>query len=1125
MLRRTSALWRTGGLIAGLLLGAAAAEAQSTFGTLTGSVTDPSGAAISGAAVTVTNKLTQAARSVVTDANGSYQAPHLDAGVYTLKFSMTGFADRARETELLARQTVRVDARLEIAAATQEVDVVAEPAVVETDSATLDNSKSGSDINSLALNFRTTNDTSPIVVATLAPTVQPDRSGAISVSGNLPFMTSFSIDGISTQRTRGGGPSRDLFPSVESIEEFKVSTANTSAEFMQVTDITTTSKSGTNAFHGSVFGFYQDSALNSVSRFAPKDPVTGEPIKPEVTGKSFGGSLGGPIVKDRTFFFLSYEGVRRPNQQTLSQLVPPDAFRSGDLSSIVRQLVDPLTGLPFPNNQIPVHPSSAQILATLYERQNQATGTRLNQPNYIVNAPGDFTVDGFDARLDQRFGDQNKIFARYTHKNVDLAGPSATLTRIPGGGAGGGNYNTKQGEAFARIEVRQLAIVHSYVASPTILNELRFGYSKTQESNGYPLAAQGGDLIRQYGFTGLPPTPASGGIPSFEFGDGTFIPTGGAKPRNILSRTYQINDNLTWIKGRHTLKAGIDFQRVEYEDQVTFFDGEEFGRYFFDGSYSGNAFADFLLGIPTFTSYAQNSPDGSPYANHYAFYVQDDWRPTPNLTVNYGLRYDIRSPMRDRSNQLGNFDRDFPGGRVVVSNEAQLAQVPPSLRAALPNTPFVTADVVGLDETLRRTDKNNFNPRLGVAWRPFGDNRTVVRGGFGMYTVPLYGSVNYSLLGVVTSDVPIFRNQRRPDGSYAIRFPNVAPAAVRAAGGAQDFRRANDFELQDPRVTQWTLTFERELGGEIVGRASYVGSKTTDIVWSPDLNQVPANTLGYSAVANTRPYRDWNVVTTRDNGSRARYDALILELNKRTRGGLGFNASYTLAYNKSDSGGAVPTGFVAENGPNVLDLFRGDSDYGDVAFTRRHRFVATFLWQVPVGKGRHFGTDMGGLADFFLGGWDLTGIGLLQSGPFLTPSFSNADPSGTGSTTRGFTSTQRPDCVGDGSLDNPTSDAYFDRAAFVRPANNIGRFGNCGVGTLIGPGTQVFSLTVGKSFKVVGASHLRFEAAFSNLFNIENLDVPGTLAITSTAFGRITATQAVDQAGPRTIQFSLRYTF
>src|SRR5262249_40924682 len=202
----------------------------------------------------------------------------------------------------------------------------------------------------------------------------------------------------------------------------------------EFTDINTTSKSGSNAFHGSAFAYYQDSSLNSVSRFAPKD-ASGKPIKPDVTGKSFGGSLGGPIIKDRTFFFLSYEGVRRPNEQTLSQLVPPDVFRRGDLPSIAPPLINPFTGQPFPNNQIPVNPASASILETLYEHQNQP-GTSLGQPNYVINAPGDFTVDGFDGRLDHRFGEKQKVFARYTHKDVGTLGPSASLTRIPGPSSG-----------------------------------------------------------------------------------------------------------------------------------------------------------------------------------------------------------------------------------------------------------------------------------------------------------------------------------------------------------------------------------------------------------------------------------------------------------------------------------------------------------------------------------------------------------------------------------------------------------------------------------------------------------------------------------------------------------------
>jgi hypothetical protein len=278
-------------------------------------------------------------------------------------------------------------------------------------------------------------------------------------------------------------------------------------------------------------------------------------------------------------------------------------------------------------------------------------------------------------------------------------------------------------------------------------------------------------------------------------------------------------------------------------------------------------------------------------------------------------------------------------------------------------------------------------------------------------------------------------------------------------------------------------------------------------------------------VKGTRPFTDWNVVTTRANNARSRYDALGLDLNKRLSDGLTVNASYTLARQLSDAAGAVPTAFAAENGATTANLFRGDDDYGNVAFTRRHRFVSTFLFELPFGRNRRFASNIGRGLDAVIGGWDLTGVTLFQSGPFLTPSFSNGDPSGTGTTTRGFTATQRPDRVGDGHLDNPTADAYFDRSAFVRPADNIGRFGTAGVGILVGPGTKVFSMTVGKAFATAGSSRLRFEMAFSNLFDLENLDVPSNMNITSSAFGRITGTQTVDQAGPRTVQFSLRYSF
>ncbi len=1083
--------------------------AQSTFATLTGVVTDSSGAVLPGTAITIRNAATGAERTVVSEDAGQFQVANLDAGNYELEAHLDGFANLARRVELLARQTVRADLQLQIAGTAERIEVSAVRPVIETERAAIDSSTSGDDIGKLALNFRASNNTSPIAVATLTQGVQQDRAGSISLAGALPFMTSFSVDGISTQRVRYGGPSKDLFPSVESIGEFKVTTANTSAEFMQVTDITTTTKSGTNQVHGAAFWFSQDSALSASTRFTPRDD-SGNVIKPDIQANSFGISGGGPIVQNRAFFFATYEGARRPNEETLNQIVPPDAWRAGDLSSVSSPIRNPATGQPFPNNQIPVNAVSARILEAFYERQNQPTGSATGAPNYIINAPGDFSVDGIDGRVDYNLGANQKVFGRMTWKNAENSGAT-------------GNWNTKQGDPFRRTEVRQLAASHNWVHG-ALVNELRGGWSNTVEKDSYANALEGPDLVANTGLVGLPGPPGTGGFPHFQFNDGSFISTGGVKPFDILSRVVQGSDTVTWLAGRHTLKTGVDIQYVEYRDQISFFDGEELGRYEFDGSFTGSAFADFLLGMPHFTGYILPAPDVNPYSTYYAFFAQDTWRPTRTLTVDLGLRYDLRPPMKDRSNQLGNFDPDFPGGRVIVSDEAGLAMVPAFVRNSVPNTPFVTADEAGLPKTLRFTDKNNFSPRIGVAWRPSEDSRTVVRGGFGLYTVPLLGSVNYSMVATVTAAAPAFANS----ATNPFVFPNVSSSASAQDSvppGTLDFRRANQIHMNDPRTMQWNLTVERDLGWNTGARVSYVGSTTKDLIWSPDLNQVPSNTLGYDAVRATRPFLDWNVVTTRANDPRSRYDALGLELNKRFSDGLTLNASYTLAKHRSDVAGAVPTSFAAENGATALDLFRGDADYGNVAFTRRHRFVSTFLYQLPIGRDRRFLNGIGRSLDLLVGGWDVTGVTLFQSGPFLTPSFSDGDPSGTGTTVRGFTATQRPDQIADANLANPTADAYFDPAAFVRPADNIGRFGNAGVGILVGPGTRVFSMTLGKSFATLGVSRLRVEVAFSNLFNIENLDVPSNLSVTSSAFGRITGTQTVDQAGPRTIQFSLRYTF
>jgi hypothetical protein len=317
------------------------------------------------------------------------------------------------------------------------------------------------------------------------------------------------------------------------------------------------------------------------------------------------------------------------------------------------------------------------------------------------------------------------------------------------------------------------------------------------------------------------------------------------------------------------------------------------------------------------------------------------------------------------------------------------------------------------------------------------------------------------------------------------------------------------------------LTFEQELGWDTALRLTYNGQHAINLTVSPDLNQIPANTIGFAAANRNRPFPNWNIIFTRDNGGSSKYHGLTTEVNRRFSDGLQFQSSWVWSKNLSNADGAAPGGFGAENGPRLLDRFNLAADSGNVAFTRRHRFLTTFIWEVPVGRGRAFLKSVPGVVDQVLGGWQLSGITLFQTGPFLTPTMSGTDPSGTGASRR---SSQRPDLVGNPKPSAQTAAQWFNRSAYVVPANNIGRFGNASVGTLVGPGTKNFSMALAKKFRFTEEVSLRYEATFSNLFNHTNLGNPGTNVSTS-SFGVITSVQSAEGAGPRVIQMGLRLAF
>jgi hypothetical protein len=437
---------------------------------------------------------------------------------------------------------------------------------------------------------------------------------------------------------------------------------------------------------------------------------------------------------------------------------------------------------------------------------------------------------------------------------------------------------------------------------------------------------------------------------------------------------------------------------------------------------------------------------------------------------------------------------------------------------------------VGLPDTLRYTYWGDIEPRLGVAWSPGTDGKTAIRSSFGTYTVPVLGAVLYSLLGVDTSYYADYGTTMFPDA-----FPSGAGSAAIHPG----YRRANNYNLKDPKVIQWNFSIDHDIGWNTLARASYTGSHTYDLIYSPDLNQVAPNTFGYAALTATPALRALNLkypnfreVLTRDNGTSAKYEAMTLELNHRWRNDLQFANNYTWAKNNSNALGvapnsAIPTGGQGDNGENVNNYFNVNADYGNAYYTRRNRFVSTMVYDLPFGRGKKF---LGGASrgqDLLVGGWHVTGITLAQTGPFETPYFpsSLSDPSGTFPLSRSVKQ-QRPDCMAGetGYLSNPTTADYYNAAAFSVPGNDIGRFGNCGVGILQGPGTVTFSMSAGKSFHLTERFAVRYEAQFANLFNLLNKADPN-MNVASSSFGLISSSQLAEQAGPRSIQMMLRVVF
>ncbi len=1125
-------------LVSGLLLLAAGLQGQSTFGVVVGSVKDPSGAVVGGAGITLTNTGENVARDTKSTADGSYEFQNVKAGTYTVAVKSAGFRTFASGTvELVARQTLRVDATMQVGDISETVTVESNAGVIATDSAAIAQSLSSEKVLSLPANVRAGGSTTPYNLIATLPGVQPDNGNGFSIQGGLPAQTETSVDGISITNVTGNSPNRNLFPSVESIAEIRVQGVGNGAEYGAPGDITTTSKSGTNEIHGAGFWYHQNRAFDALS--------FGQTSLPAKVGNTFGGTLGGPVLipkiyngKNRTFFFFTWEGFRLPRQTTIQNSVPTAAMRAGDFSGEGITLRDPFSGTPYPGNKLPVSVINKVATAVIpfYPVPNIGAGVKSAASNFVDNRSSKVTSDQYDVRLDHQFNSKHSIFGRYTQKWNSADSPNSLLLPADSG------YTDHQ----------QAVVSYTATLRPNLLNEFRGGISYAPSGASFPF--DGRTFTNNLGLQDIQKDIFFNALPAFSISNLTSFSKG--RPGQGASWTTQLLDNVTWIKGRHTIKTGVDIRTLRAQSNLGFTTGDNYGDYNFTGNFTGSPWGDFLMGAPASTQIAVVVSDNDGRATHYKSYVQDTFRATQKLTVDVGIRWEFQPGYHDAGLNVANFDRTVARtGQVIIPTDPQALKLVASATLLAVNacpaaaiggvacTPFVTASAAGLPEGLRKNYAKEFLPRLGLAYRL--NDKTTIRANFGDYDMILLGSVFFSLTGTVQSDVRSFNNVGA-DGKPVFLLPQTrTPGSGIKAGslGTFQFRTANQIDFHPPYMLQWGLSVDRQLTNSMGLRVSYIANRGVQLPWAPDLNQPQASTSFYSQrSANDRPFPFWDLIYSRDSGANSIYQALQAEMTRRFRKGLSFTTAYTLAKHLADNAGPNPSGYAGETGGGrVTNSLDRRADRGDVYATRRHRAITTLVYELPVGRKHQF---LGGVSkgvDAVIGGWSVSSIVTMQSGAFLTPTMSGGDPSGTNAPNRG---TQRPDRLASGSLANPTADMWLDRNAFVCPGRTVGanqfncavgvvpgrdaaplgRFGNSGVGIVVGPGTFTWNAGMSKKVALTEKLGLKLEGTFTNVTNRLNLGDP-QLNITNNSFGKITSGRGVDFGGGRTGQVSLRLEF
>jgi hypothetical protein len=1064
--------------------------AQVETARIIGTVKDSSGALIPAAAITITNTDTNISSATTAHADGNYESVPLRIGNYRVAAESAGFKRVVREGIVLQiQQTAVVDFTLEVGQVTQDILVTASAPLLTVNEAAqgqvIDNQKvvdlplNGRDYIQLALLSAGANETAPGA-----------RTGGFSGSGMRSTQNNYLLDGVDNNNVQiayQGRQGESVKPNVDAIQEFKVMTNSFSAEYGRATGaiVNVSLKSGTNQIHGSVFEFVRNDKLDAKNFFdLPDEP------RPPFKRNQYGFSLGGPVIRNKTFFFGDYEASRIHESRTVNNTIPTPLMLGGDFSELLpgTKIYDPATYVastgnrdPFPGNIIPksrFDPIGAKV-ANFYPAPNKPGITR----NFLYNPPNVTDRDHYDIKIDHTISPKDSVYGRYSYQQ-DLEPKSPSLPGPAWGGGADASDFTHTG--------RNVMLGWNRVFTPTLILSAKVAWNQLLTDREPP-----DDRVynREIGLTGVNTTIP--GMAAFNPAGYTSLGIGSTTPNIAGSQNRQLIADLTWIRGKHTAKAGINFSWL----QGSLFNPQDApGVFAFDGSYSrntktlreGNAIADLLLGNPyqaqtsTFAYMNQRFP-------FYDFYAQDEWRVTERLTLNFGMRYELHLPWVETRNLWANFDID--------TNPAQPALVPAKSGSRD-------------DRATIRTDGNDFGPRVGFAYRVAP--KTVVRSGYGIYYAQYEGFGGAQFLEVnppFTYKAQITTNRIDPTLQLSRGLP---PDTVTPKNAANIQTSSYDRNLRHGYAQQWSFSIQHELAGSILVETGYYANTAHKLMRRTEGNWAPP---GAGAVNNRRRYKSILVpqdavvigplatMFRQQADSNSNFQSFQLKVEKRLSRGLSVLSSYIWSKTISDGRGESGAGGVSNSLPQDPLNIRAERSLADEH--RPQRFVTSTVYQLPFGRGRAHLTGASPLVNGVLGGWSVAGILTLESGQLASLTV-QGNPSNTGGP-------DRPNVVHDWHIASPSLEQWFDITAFT--PNAAFTFGNAGRNLLPGPGVVNLDCAIYKEFGIMERFRAQLRAESFNVTNTPQFNPPNV------AVGNPTLGQINGAGGPRNMQFGLKVIF